>query len=172
MAQFKAFSDDSETLGNSFTIWTEASGFFKQKMQQIMKDKGIKEIQRNVWYPTQLLLDVCKIIYETVGPNTLFLIGKYVPEHAVFPPDIDSLGKALASIDTAYRMNNRGKNIGYYRFKRTGERMAAMICSNPFPCDFDRGIISAMIDKFKPKGYVHKARLTHEEGSCTYIISW
>lgn len=180
MAQFKVFSDDSETLGVSLMIWIKESGFFKQKIQEILAEKGVREIQPDKWYPMQLVLDIHRTIYETVGPNTLFLMGKYVPEYAVFPPDIDALGKALASIDAAYHMTNRGKSIGYYKFKRTGQRTAAMICNNPFPCDFDRGIISGMIDKFKPKGCLHKARLTHEESlcrkkgdnSCTYLISW
>jgi len=161
-------------------ILIEASGFFKEQMQKIMAEKGIKEIQQNSWYPQQIILDIYKTIYETIGANTLFLIGKSVPERAIFPPEIDSLRKALSSIDTAYHINNRGKNIGYYKFRRTEERTAVMVCNNPFPCDFDRGIISAMTDKFKPKGCFHKAKLTHDEGtcrnksddSCTYIISW
>jgi len=180
MAQFKAFLNNSEVLGQALMTFIKSTGAFEQKMLKMMAENGIKEIHEQEWYPQQILLDICKTIYETIGPNTLFQMGKHVPEHAVFPPGIDSLGKALPSIDVAYHMNNRGTNIGYYKFKRTGEKEAFMICNNPYPCDFDIGIISGMTDKFKPKGCYHKAQITHDnrscrkkgDDSCTYIISW
>ena len=180
MAQFKAFSDDSQTLGQSLITWIAASGAFEKRMLQMMKEEGLTEIRPDAWYPMQAILNTCKKIYDSVGPNTLFLIGKNIPEHAVFPPSINSLGKALGAINTAYRMNNKGTDIGFYKLQRTGDQSALMVCENPFPCDFDRGIISAMTDKFKPKGCFHKASVTHDKGSCrnkgnkscTYVISW
>jgi hypothetical protein len=45
----------------------------------------------------------------------MFLIGKAIPEKAVLPPEIDSLEKALHSINMAYRMNHRGGEFGFYK---------------------------------------------------------
>ena len=55
-----------------------------------------------------------------------------------------------------------------------------MICKNPYPCDFDKGIIKAVAKKFKPKDSVNII-VEHDESapcrkkgadSCTYLVSW
>jgi hypothetical protein len=45
------------------------------------------------WYSQEAWLNAFKEIAETVGTNTLFMIGKSIPEHAKFPPQIDLLRK-------------------------------------------------------------------------------
>jgi hypothetical protein len=54
-----------------------------------------------------------------------------------------------------------------------------MVCANPYPCDFDRGIVEAMAGRFRPQGSVpvvrhdgaQPCRKTGGE-SCTYLIRW
>jgi len=41
-------------------------------------------------------LDTFREIADQVGPNTLYQIGVRIPENAAFPPEIDSIEKALA----------------------------------------------------------------------------
>ncbi len=133
------------------------------------------------WYSQQAWLNAFKEIGESLGDNTLFSIGKKIPENAKFPPEIDSLGKALGSIDMAYHMNHRGGNIGTYKLVRIGDNSVGMVCDNPYPCAFDRGIVTAFTYKFKPKGSSHFATIKHDDSrecrkkggnSCTYLISW
>jgi len=85
----------------------------------------------------------------------------------------------LASIDVAYHMNHRGGEIGPYDFEKTGDRSGKMICPNPYPCDFDMGIIAAVANKFAPEGTFvtvkqDDSQPCRNEGadSCTYLISW
>jgi hypothetical protein len=95
---------------------------------------------------------------------------------------IDNLQKALASIDTAYHLNHRGGEIGHYALVEFNEhdRTAIMVCNNPYPSEFDRGIISAMTKKFVPASSViydvqldplHESRLKGGD-SCRYVITW
>ena len=110
------------------------------------------------------------------------MIGKAIPEHAKFPPQIDSLQKALAAIDMAYHMNHRNGEIGNYTLKEFDEknRRAVMVCNNPYPSEFDRGIISTMLRRFKPSGSfkydvtLDTTKETRMNGGerCTYLIQW
>jgi len=181
MAQFKALNPNVEVNGETVYAVVDGMGAFKDAAMQILAQHGIKDIQPGTWHKQQAWLDAFQSIAEKVGTATLFAIGLKIPENAAFPPQIDSLGKALPAIDMAYHMNHRNGEIGHYHFKRTGDRAVAMICDNPYPCDFDRGIITAFCNRFPPKGSIAKAKVAHDDsqpcrkkggGSCTYIVTW
>jgi hypothetical protein len=115
-----------------------------------------------------------------LGQNTLFSIGMKIPENANFPPEIESLEKALQSIDVAYHMNHRNGEIGHYRYESVGPKSVKMVCQNPYPCAFDRGIITAMAKRFKPKDSI-MVNVMHDDSapcrvkggaSCTYNVRW
>jgi hypothetical protein len=181
MAQFKSFSADAEINGETISSIVNGMGVFRGSALKELEKHGIVEPQPGNWYNKQAWLNALKTIANTVGPATVFAIGLKVPETAKFPPDIDSLSKALQSLDVAYHMNHRNGEIGHYEFKRTGERSVSIVCSNPYPCDFDRGLLSAFCKRFKPKGSNSYARVTHDDSnpcrknggdSCTYLITW
>lgn len=178
MAQFVAFEKGIEVNGQTILsiINTLADG------KEILNAHGIKNPEAGKWYPQQAWLDTFKAISKEIGEQTLFSIGTAVPENALFPSDVDNLEKGLKSIDLAYRMNHRGGEIGTYRLIRFNEkaRKAVMICQNPYPSEFDRGIISSMLRKFKPASSSNyevnldttKGSRINGEHSCTYNISW
>ena len=181
MAQYKSLDPKVEVNGQTVYAVVDGMGAFKETALKILADHGIKDIKPGMWYKQQSWLDAFKAIADKVGAATLFSIGQKIPENATFPPQIDSLGKALPAIDMAYHMNHRNGEIGHYHFERTGERTAAMVCDNPYPCDFDRGIIAAFCNRFLPKGSTTKARVTHDDSqpcrkkggsSCTYVVTW
>lgn len=71
------------------------------------------------------------------------------------------------------------EGIGHYVFSKPGDREAKMVCQNPYPCDFDRGIIEGMARKFRPTGST--VQIAHNDAapcrkkgaqSCEYIIKW
>jgi len=180
MAQFKAFAAGVEVNGETVLSVVDGMGAFQSKAIQILAENGISNPQAGKWYSQQAWLDAFKVIAEKMGGATIFLIGKGIPKNAQFPSDIDTLDKALASIDIAYHMNHRGGEIGSYRYEKLTERSAKLTCRNPYPCDFDRGIITTMVQKFKPKGVLN-IKVRHDDtspcrkegaDSCTYFIEW
>jgi hypothetical protein len=179
MAMFKAMTPGAEVNGQTVLSVVDGMGGFKSLALTILKNNGIVDPQPNQWYSQQAWLDAFRTIADQVGPNTLFQIGKKIPENAAFPPEINSIESGLAAIDVAYHMNNRGGEIGHYAYTGNGSRSGKMECNNPFPCDFDRGIITAMATRFAPAGSIVKvahddARPCRKTGgnSCTYLISW
>lgn len=167
---------------------------YQQKAFEILARHGITYPSTEKWYPQQLWLNCFKEIAEFIGPNTLFVIGLRIPECAKFPPGITTIEKGLESIDIAYHMNHRlngipmydphsGKlteGIGHYKYVRMGDGMAKMVCDNPYPCEFDRGIIEAVAKAHKPPGSLGVTVLHDDSAgcrkqgsdSCTYVVRW
>lgn len=180
MAQFKAFASNVEVNGETVLSVVNGMGVYKKQALDILAKNGINNPQPGQWYLQQAWLDSFKEISETIGAKTLFAIGKAIPENAIFPPEIDSIEKGLAAIDIAYHMNHKGGEIGHYRFQSTGSNSGKMVCDNPYPCEFDRGIIETMAQKFKPKDSI-MVFVEHDDSqpcrkkgaeSCTYMITW
>ncbi len=194
MAQFKSFDMNAEVNGE--TVWSIVSGMgaFKDRAMKFLAENGIKNPEPGHWYSQQAWLNAFKTISEATGAFTLFNIGKKIPENAQFPPEINDIGKALSAIDIAYHMNHRIKEeilfdpktgvmkegIGHYGCEIQAENKIKMVCNNPYPCDFDRGIIEAMAMKFKPVN-TSIVMVKHDDtqpcrkkgaDSCTYLISW
>ncbi len=145
------------------------------------------------WYSQQAWLDAFKAIANEVGLLTLFQIGRRIPENADWPPHVTDIHSALASIDVAYHMNHRingralfdpatgamSEGIGHYGYQRIDDRTARMTCKNPYPCDFDRGIIESAANKFKPAGF--RVSVHHDDpamcrkaggDACIYTVTW
>ena len=179
MAQFKAFSPRVEVLGEVVLSLVNVMGAFKSISLDALEQNGIVDPQPDRWYPQQAWLDSFKVIAEKVGPNTLYQAGRQVPTEYRFPPGVESIEAVLTDLDAAYRGSHRGGEVGHYRFQFLGLNKGQMTCDNPYPCDFDRGIISALAQRFEPPGSLVDVR--HEEDapckkegadSCTYTISW
>jgi len=179
MAQYRAFSSSVEVNGQTVLSVVKGMGAFSQTGSDILAKHGIKSPSPAGWYPQQSWLDAFQEIAKSIGPRTLYQIGTSIPSNAKFPPGIDSVEKGLASLDVAYHMNHRGGEIGSLKFTKTGEKKGVMECRNPYPCDFDLGLIQAVIKRFAPAGstpkVVHDASrpCRNKQGdSCTYLVSW
>lgn len=194
MAHFIAFDSKVEVNGETVLSIVDGMGAFKERTYKFLADNGIQNPEPGKWYSQQAWLNAFKTIVEATGEFTLFNIGKKIPENAQFPPEINTIDKALSAIDVAYHMNHRvngqvmfdpasGKmleGIGHYGFQKSGEREIRMVCENPYPSDFDRGIIEAMAHKFKPADAgiiivkLVESEPTRKKGanSCTYSVKW
>jgi hypothetical protein len=179
MAQFRSFSPDVLVNGQTVLAVVKGMGAFTQSASDILARHGIPAPDPGGWYPQQAWLDAFQEISKSIGPRTLNQIGLSIPGSARFPPGIDGVEKALVSIDAAYHMNHRGGEIGCYTFTKTGERKGIMECRNPYPCEFDHGVIQAMVKRFASAGA--RSEVTHDFSkpcrknhgdSCTFLISW
>jgi len=179
MAQFQAYSPGVQVNGQTVLSVMKGMGAFAPTAGQILARHGITSPEAQGWNSQQAWLDAFKEIAQSIGPRTLNRIGVSIPNTAKFPPGLDTIDKALALIDVAYHMNHRGGEIGHYKFQKAGERKGVLECRNPYPCDFDRGIVEAMAKLFAPKGsaptVAHDASKpcrAKNGDSCTFLISW
>jgi hypothetical protein len=191
MAEFIAFRPGVEVYGAVVLSVVDGMGEFKSRAEAILAQNGIRRPQPEAWYPQQAWLDSFKTISEKIGPRTLFAIGKKILEAVEWPAWIDSLETGLGAIDMNYHLRHRlngvpmlneatgemTPGIGNYEFRGlTGEKSAVMVCNNPYPSEFDRGIITAMGRRFKPGLEVRldatQPTRTRKADSCTYLIEW
>ena len=191
---FKALNPDIEVNGESVLSVINGMGLAKVAGYSILSDNGIVDPKPGQWYKQQSWLNAFKEISEKIGDATLQAIGKSIPESAKFPPEIESIEKALFSIDIAYHMNHRlngkvlfdsatgimSEGIGHYKAEKKSETLITITCDNPYPDAFDLGIIDTMAKKF-PGGAAHfiKVHQLTETGSRTkgneasvFEISW
>lgn len=194
MAPFKAFTEDAEVSGDAILAVLTGMETFTTLARKILSQCGIEDPQAGRWYRQQDWLDAFKLIAERVGPTTLRTIGRRIPETAQWPPGVDSVEKALQSLDVAYHMNHRigGKvlydpvtgdmrgDIGHYSYEHTGERSATVVCESPYPCIFDQGVVEALVKRFKPADSL-LVTVEHDDtapckrngaDSCSYHVSW
>ncbi len=180
MQQFVPIDDNVEVLGQAVLTIVKEMGPMKSLGMQYLRENGIEDPKPDQWYSQKSWLDAFKRVSEKIGARTLRAIGKGIPDNALFPDDIDTLEKALAAIDIAYHINHRGGEIGYYKYTRINDHKAIMECRNPYPTEFDHGIIEAMALRFKPedslriKVYLDESKATRKNGgdSDTFIIEW
>lgn len=176
MAEYIAFDPTVEVYGQSMLSVVSALG---DQAESILAKHGLDNIDPNSWYPIQDYLDAYKELADMDYFN-LVAVGMQVPDNAVFPPEIDTVEKALMSVGQAYEMNHRGGDIGEYTFTLTGEREGDMYCRNPYPSDFDYGIIYRIVQKFRPTDST-EIRVVRDDSvpnrksgadACTYHIGW
>jgi hypothetical protein len=173
------FAPDAQVLGK--TLLSSISGlpsFAQKNMLQLLEQEGIKEVDLDDWQSLTIALAFYAQVAVNFGPNTIFDLGKAVPEKAIFPPGIDSIETALQSIDVAYNMNHRNGYVGFYKVVSHDSEKKELImhCYNPYLCDFDRGLITAMARKFASgvRVVVDESKPSKKKGGdeSWYIISY
>ena len=197
--QFKAFESGIDVNGR--TIYSIIDGFKvvksipmrilrKYEIGQMDEETRTLKIRANDWYPQQNWLNAFKEIAEQLGGAVLYQIGLKIPENAEFPPWVNDIHSSIKAIDIAYHMNHQkngrpmfdpqtGKlqeGIGHYGYKTVeGKNEIICECRNPYPCDFDKGIVTTMAGKFNRDVTIkHAPGECRNNGaeSCTYIITW
>ncbi|MEL6271313.1 MAG: hypothetical protein AAFV33_09140 [Chloroflexota bacterium] len=176
MAEYVSFEPGVEVWGQSAQGVLIALG---EDAIPILEKYGLHPIDPNGWYNQQNFLNAYREIAKSNFLN-LVAVGMQVPDLAGLPPEIQTIDDALNALNVAYQMHHRGGKIGEYAYERTGERAAKMVARNPYPSDFDYGIIYRMVQKFRPSDSDHiiveldPQAPTRKNGadSCTYLIEW
>ena len=176
MKEYIAEDKNVKALGTAVKTYIAGLGDqFGQRGHSILEKHGITDLRDEGEYPMQSWLDAMKDIHEIVGDFLIYKMGTHIPTTAKFPPEIDSAHAGLGVIDMAYHMNHTEGEIGNYTYEKTGDKAGRLVCTDPYPCDFDRGIIEAMARQFEPEA---EAKCCGDEcrkkggNKCTYEIHW
>jgi len=183
MVPYEAFDGNVEINGRTvLTVVEEALGKFSETYRDralaALAEEGIDDPAPEQWYPQQAWLNAFETVADELEPHVLDRLGEQIPAVADWPEDIGSVPEALRSIDEAYRRNHRGGEIGHYRFERIDEQTGEVTCFNPYPCEFDRGLIRGVAQRYAPvDAFVFIEETGTEcrrEGGdrCTYTVYW
>lgn len=176
MSEYVAFDNNVEVLGVAIQ---SNVGKLGDDIIPVLESHGLYPLVDDQWYPIQNNLDCMK---ELASLNFLNIVavGMGIPEFAAWPPEINSVHDALASINVAYHMNHRGGDFGDYQYEETGESSGTMTCRNPYPSDLDYGIIYGIVRKFRPVSSTEMKVVRDETiqnrttggDTCIYYINW
>ena len=149
------------------------------------------QIDRSAWYPLDKWLTVYHSIAKDVGINSLYTIGKKVPDYVQLPPHVTDIRSAFGTLNIAYHITHRKNGVVMFDpatgtmldgignvtcEAASGEQKLTLKFENPYPCEFDRGLIHGFATKFEPT-----ARVLHDNSapcrkkgasSCTYVVTW
>lgn len=175
---FKAFQASSpEVEVDGRTILAVSSGMLVADVsRELLESCGLAEIEPSGWYLQQRWLDAYRKIHELLGADTLYSIGRRIPYSAEFPDEqMFNVPTALQSIDIAYHNAHRNGEIGHYKFVEIGLDDFEIRCDNPYPNEFDLGIIMSLVERFRGRmqykvGYKQAAVNPAEDNSCVFEI--
>jgi len=175
MSEYLAFEPQVEVLGAA--IMSVSAGLGDRAIP-ILEKHNLYPLHRDQWYKQQDWLDAFKELSRR-SMLDLLAIGMKIPDEAAWPPDVNDVHSALASVDIAYHMNHRNGEIGHYEYHKIGEYNGIMVCNNPYPSDFDQGIVYGTARKFCSNPASVRVMLDNKEPSrkqgaesCTYTIRW
>jgi hypothetical protein len=141
------FAADATVSGGNILSMLAAMGPFRRRGEQILEENGIGGVEADQWYPLVAYVSALRAIGQKMGPNTLFQIGRQIPNHVPLPPGIDTFEKVLASFGMAFDMNHRGTQPGAITYQMHSGRTGTIVTGTPYPCDFDRGVIIGFFQK-------------------------
>lgn len=147
MTLSRRFAPDATVSGGNILSMLAAMGPFRRRGEQILEENGIRGVKADEWYPLGAYVASLEAIGSKMGPNTLYQIGRQIPNHVPLPPGLDSFQKVLASFGMAFDMNHRGAQPDTITYTMEGQRNATITTGTPYPCDFDRGVISGFFQK-------------------------
>ncbi len=178
----------SEGLGNFSLL---ASAVLLKENLGVADANGYAKYELTKWYPLTSFLRAFNRIGREYGGYLLRQAGANVPKFSKFPPSVVDITSALGSLDIAYHLNHGINNtplfsletgqklggIGHYTTRPVqGKKQIICVCENPYPCDFDQGLIQAVARRFEPSAtLVHDTpSVCRSKGarSCTYSVTW
>ncbi|MGQ3412566.1 4-vinyl reductase [Natrinema sp. LN54] len=172
--------EDAEVIGRSPVSYIAAgesvSSFVGKQITNKLAEHGLEDIEPEEWYPLAIPLAMLYDMRDEYGGVRMRNMGQNVPEHVEFPPELSDVENALRGIDQAYHQNHRGSGIGSYEFQLDGETEGVMTCENPYPCEFDKGLIQGVARKFadSPVEVEEVGDQCRSDGGqhCKYRVDW
>jgi hypothetical protein len=178
MAEFIAFDLNSEVAGPFVIATFEAMRRIGVNVRPFLEKHSLDTVKPDTWVNLQKFLDLLKDIKENSGNFfSLISLGKIAPEVSDLS-HIKSIKDIFEFLNTGYLMSHRGGDIGEYITEFLGEHHIRITARNPYPSDFDYGLLWGAAKMFAPESSFVKVvraespcRLKGND-RCIYDITW
>lgn len=162
MAQFTATYPEHTIAGSVICALVASICDKLNEIEDILIEHQLQNPTPDAWYSMQDYVEVLQAIAKKMGPHGLFDIGKKILGQGQIPAQ--DLQEALQYFDSLHHTEAKGEN-SYYRLLSYSEdkKEAHIECRNPFPCYFDRGVLTTMFRNFQRQSIqsVHVALDNH-----------
>ncbi len=147
--------------GQALQSFVQSAEFdsIRPHLEEVFRAYGLPpEIDPNEWYPLQLSHDITK----RLNGEQLVSIGVRLITSAAFPPEIDSIQKAIELLMATYHLNVRnvpeGDGYSDYHFD---DRRITFREDTTFPHDVMYGYIYGLVQRYKKPGESPVVRRTY-----------
>lgn len=197
--QFKPLEPGIEVAGGSLRAIVDGFSKYPSVAMKYLTKFGLlkpgattpSDFDSEAWYSQEAWLSAYEAIAKEVGFNSLYTIGKAIVEVTQIPKHVNDIHAGLSSLDVIYHLNHRKNGqvlfnpetgvmlpgIGNYKYQPVpNEKCITFVCDNPYPCDFDRGLITGLATRFEPQSSTRhdNEAACRKKGaeSCTYVVRW
>lgn len=176
--------EDIWVSGRLVLALVDGLGAHKEVGLSILAANGLPNPAENGWYSQKAWLGALQEIKNDVGPNTLFVIGKKIPEKIFIPTEEseeETIERALARINLVYHLQHKkGEQILYdedadkifegaggIKYERIAQNQARLTCENPYPEEINKGFIVKVARMYDPL-----VEIADDEKPNAFIVTW
>jgi hypothetical protein len=152
--KYAPFHPDHESLGHILHDFNDSVG--GEELAEIFAHHGIIDLDWNEWYSATPYFDALNEIVDNGGAMMKFVsVGMKQVENAIIPPEYAELSieELLLHLDAAYRMNNRGTDIGEIKVEPVSDNHMKMIFRMPHPDDIWYGVCFGYMKRLTRTSY-------------------
>lgn len=149
MENQEEFEDNAEVSGKIVIAVLEGLPQYADVLKEVFAHNQLTDIDPNEWYDLNHFMGALKTIFTKFGPNTLFTLGKTVS--GAFPHQFEDVISALSALPPIYEASHRNGYVGYCKMVESDatKRYARMESKTPYPVDYQRGLLTNMLRKYK-----------------------
>lgn len=144
---FLAQCPNAKVLGGSIMSIQAAMG---DAAAPYFADAGLDDLQTHSWYEFEQYLHVLDAIIAN-EPNvmgSLVSIGMKIVETAPLPPEIDTVEKALMSMQGAWELNTQNAPTNNWHVEKVNDDKFILTNNSPFPKDMEYGVLYGFVRRF------------------------
>jgi len=178
--EFVCWNNKVEVSGDTILAMLNAMDKHREQGVQILHENGIDNPEPGRWYSLERYINAFRTICERLGPYALYMMGATLPAIAAFPADIKTIEDALAYVNSLYKANHRGGDVGYFKYTSVDANKGVVECKKTYGTTFDKGLLTGLSRKFKPSSsqrvsvQLDVTKNTRDRGgdSNTFIVTW
>ncbi len=151
------FSCDPTVELNGHTVQAFLQSVMHSNFADILVAYGFDQIDPDVWYPLQDVLNVIReISLHSNAMMNLVSIGIAAAENSVYPPEIESLSveKFFSLYREYYPKRHRGGDSGWIEVQKAADDHLILTFQMPYPDDLFYGVIYGYVRRFSKQGDV------------------
>jgi len=146
---------------------TRMSGSFETYTWQLLDDADAGPISEDDWYAQETAVDVLARLEETVGPQVVERVGRFLPELLDWPRDVTTFTEALEAVGDWYRTVHR--DDAAVVAASTGSENGELRLATPYPTAFENGLVRGLVLQFATSGTsVWTTSTTDSDGATVY----
>ncbi len=133
----------------------------------------LRRVQPDQWYPISDMLELLERLDEKLGSFHLKQVGWNIIQG--LPPGLfsrfSSAREMLEGMDTLYRMNNRGEQIGHWKVAAFSANRAELEKTTPHHCIMEEGIIEESLRAMTLAAKVQQTQCFRKgDPLCRYVV--